>query len=60
MYFVDGLNGHCFYLLSDLPKERTFVNSDSQTVNQEAKKRGFNVVGNESVDAIVERIIGRN
>ena len=56
VYFLDGLNGHCFYILPDLPKERIFVNSSSEMVNQEAKKRGFNVVGNESVDAIVERI----
>lgn len=60
VYFLDGLVGHCFVLLADLPKDRAFVNSDSRSINEEAVKRGYNVVGNESVEAIVARVVAKS
>ena|SRR3989344_946745 len=60
VYFVDGLKGYCFEILKNLPRDRAFINTDSPSIVDEAKQKDFNVVGNESVDVIVERIIGRN
>lgn len=59
VYFLD-VDGHCFVLLPDLPKDRAFVNSDSRSINEEAVKQGYNVVGSESVEAIVARILARS
>ncbi|MBS3122623.1 hypothetical protein J4434_07110 [Candidatus Woesearchaeota archaeon] len=56
VYFLDGLNGICFYFLRDLPRDRAFVNSDSTSITKQAKEQGFNVVEEETVDEIVDRI----
>lgn len=56
VYFLDGLNGICFYLLRDLPRDKSFVNSDSSSIIKQAKEQGFNVVETETVEEIVNRI----
>ena len=54
VYFLDGLRGHCLEIIEKLPKEKAFINTDSNSIIQEAKQRGYNVV-EESVEDIVLR-----
>ncbi|MBS3072685.1 hypothetical protein J4477_02540 [Candidatus Pacearchaeota archaeon] len=52
VYFLDGLNSYCFEILDHLPKEKSFINTDSFSIEDEARKRGFNLV-TQSVENIV-------
>ncbi len=54
VYFLDGLRGFCLEIIEKLPKERAFINTDSSSIIQEAKQRGYNVVEG-SVKDIVSR-----
>ena|SRR3989338_1729820 len=61
LFFVDGLNGYCFEIVEQLPRERTFINSDSATIHKLAKERGFNFLGeNDSVEGIVKKVLEQN
>src|SRR3972149_4534423 len=44
VYFLDGLKGYCLELLKNLPRDRAFINTDSQSIIDEAMQKGFNVV----------------
>ena len=41
VYFLDGLRGRCFSWLENLPRNRTFIYSDSSAVKNVAKERGY-------------------
>ena len=59
IYFLDGLGGHCFNVIKfkNLPKERVFINTNSKYVNENAKRMGFNIVGNRRVEDIVKLVV---
>lgn len=57
IYFLDGMLGHCFNIIKNLPRSQAFINSSDPLIIKEAKEKGFNVVEREAVEAIVERVI---
>lgn len=59
VYFLDGLGGYCLELIKQLPKDKAFINSSDHSIVTKAKSQGFNVVENESLGEIVERISGQ-
>lgn len=44
VYFIDGLKNKCFDLLSKLPANRTYLNTDNEHLQAEARKQGFQVL----------------
>jgi len=57
IYFVDGLDGDCIHLLSQLPKERTFLNTDDKNLEERAEEQGFQILRVSPKDTIA-RLMG--
>ena len=57
LYFLDGLRGLCFQFATELPKDKTFIYSDSREIEDEARKIGLNVVGYRRIEVIVKETL---
>jgi len=56
VYFVDGLNGKCFDVLSKLPRDNSFLNSSNRDYQERAKREGYQILqrGVEPEEAIAK------
>jgi len=52
-YFIDGLEGDCFYLLRRLPRKKTFLISGDPYLCKDAKSEGYNVPHSSDIENIV-------
>jgi hypothetical protein len=56
VYFVDGLYGKCFDILSQLPRERSYIVTGSIDVVKQAQREKLNIVWNNGdISDIVKR-----
>ena len=57
LYLLDGLDGDCFRLIKKLPKNRTYINSNSPEINKRARELGLNLAGPRSTTETLQKII---
>lgn len=49
LYFLDGLRGRCIEIATDLPQNRTYINSTDPRINEQAQKKGYKTVTQQTI-----------
>jgi hypothetical protein len=57
VYFVDGLYGDFFSIMSKLPREKAFLNSRNPQNTEAAKRMGYKVLEEMSPEEAIEKVL---
>lgn len=54
VFFVDGLGGRGLSILERLPRDKAFLNTDSQSTEKAAQEKGYQILSGSPEEAIVK------
>ncbi len=52
VYFTDGLSGDCFYILKNLPKEKSYLITGDEVIEEKAKEEGYQLASGDLEEII--------